>query len=372
MKIAFDRGQMLAAFQLAASVAPSRTTKEILHNVKLEVTGEQVALLATDLDLGVRVPVNGVELATAGKALLPVARMLAILRESNDDALELSLGESGLSIIGTNSRFQLPSANPDEFPTIPQFEQSDYCEVAGRLMREMIKRTVFATDADSSRYALGGVLLEMTDETITAVGTDGRRLASMAGPAKRHADQEDDQLLSAIIPTRSLALIERAIGDGEQLIQVAVRSNDVTVRTERAVIYSRLVEGRYPNWRQVIPNRTESVKVACTVGPFYAALRQAAIVTDQESRGVDFQFGDGSLVLAARTAEVGESRIELPIPYTGPTIALTMDHRFVGDFVRVLELDTVFDIEISTSSDPAVFRTSDGYQYVVMPMARER
>ncbi len=120
-----------------------------------------------------------------------------------------------------------------------------------------------------------------------------------------------------------------------------------------------------------MPSRDNAITITSTVGPFFSALRQAAVVADTESRGVDFQFGQGSLVVASRTADIGQSRIEIPISYTGDSIRMTMDHRYVSDFLRVLDLQSNFNLEISSSSEPALFTTEDGYAYVVMPMARD-
>src|SRR4029453_15591586 len=105
-------------------------------------------------------------------------------------------------------------------------------------------------------------------------------------------------------------------------IQIALRQNDILVKNPRATIYSRLLEGRYPRWRDVFPQRPTSVKIELSVGPVHSAVRQAAIVTSEESRGIDFTFGEGSLVLAGQTAEVGQSRIELPIAYDGPPTSI--------------------------------------------------
>ena len=174
----------------------------------------------------------------------------------------------------------------------------------------MIRRTIFATDNESSRYALGGVKLEWKDNILTAVGTDGRRLAKMDGPAQAVGQPAPFGDVT-VVPTRAMNLLERALGEDGSEVQLAVRQNDILVKNPRCTIYSRLLEGRYPRWRDVFPQRPTSNKIPLTVGPVHSAVRQAAIVTSEESRGIDFTFGDGSLVLAGQTAEVGQSRIEL-------------------------------------------------------------
>jgi DNA polymerase-3 subunit beta len=368
MKLVCNREKLWAAFQIAASVAPSRSPKEILTFIRMDANPDSVTLMATDMEVGIRVQVEGIEIEVPGKALLPVQRMASILRESSDEFIHIVTEDTGMMVKGNYSKFELPSANPDEFPPVVPFEESVYHVLPARMLKEMIRRTVFATDNESSRYALGGVLFEMGDEDITAVGTDGRRMARMVGKGTSVGGKSNSN--NTIIPTRALTLLERAIHDKEESVDVATRANDVLVRTSRCIIYSRLVEGRFPNWRKVFPSREDILTIECTVGPFYAALRQASIVTDAESRGIEFHFGAGSLILTAKTSNIGQSRVEFPIAYDGKDINVTLDNRFVGDFLKVLEPECTFKIELGGEQEAVVFMTDDGYAYVVMPMSR--
>ncbi len=371
MKISCKREPLSAAFQLAAGIAPSRTSKTVLQNVKLTAEGDQVVLEATDLEVGIRITVSGVDIASPGQILLPVQRTGNIFRESSDEMLSIEADDKNTVIRSGRNRFQLPNANADEFPHVPGFDVDVYHEIPAGLFRELIRRTVFATDVESSRYALGGVLLEMEQERVTAVATDGRRLARMEGSGKSVGGHQTTGT-TTIVPVRAMTLLERAMSDKETQVQVASRANELLVRTPQWTIYSRLVEGRYPNWRQVIPRRDNPVRIQLTVGPLFAGLRQAAIVVDQESRGIDFKFGDGTLKMEAMTAEIGESHVEMPIDYTGDPITVTLDHRFVADFCKVLSAETVMTLEIEAADRPALLTTDDGYAYVIMPMARDR
>jgi DNA polymerase-3 subunit beta len=169
-----------------------------------------------------------------------------------------------------------------------------------------------------------------------------------------------------------MQLIERALADPDADVFIAARPNDVLLKTPNATIYSRLVEGRFPKWRDVFPVRQQSVRIDITAGPMYSSVRQAAIVADEESRGLDFSFGEGKLIMAASTADVGQSRVEFPIPYDGEVITVTLDNRFVADFLRVLDPEKICTVEIEDEESAALFTTDDGYGYVVMPLARDR
>ena len=182
MKISCDREQLLHAFQTVATVAPARSPKPILQNVKLEVSGDAAVLLATDLEIGIRHQVAGVDIQSPGVVVLNVTKFGSILRESTDETIHIEADGQGAVIRGERSQFRLSAENPADFPQVTGFEETGFYEIPARLLRELIHRTEFATDNESSRYALGGVKLEFESDNVTAIGTDGRRLAKMTGP----------------------------------------------------------------------------------------------------------------------------------------------------------------------------------------------
>ena len=170
---------MWHAFQTVSSVAPSRSPKPILQNVKLEVESGSAILMATDLEVGIRYSVDGIEVESPGSAVLPVSRFGSILRESRDEKFRMESDNQGTIIRGERNQFKLPAEDPGTFPAVAAFEETEFYEVPARLFRELIRRTVLATDNESSRYALGGIKLEWESNQLTAIGTDGRRLAKM-------------------------------------------------------------------------------------------------------------------------------------------------------------------------------------------------
>jgi len=370
VKVKIKRESFQKVFQVAAAVAPARSPKTILQNVKMEVTDKGGLLTATDMEVGVRLAIPDLEADTPGTAVIPVQRLNMILRESSDEFLFIESDPDKTLVTGQSSRFELQSQNPDEFPEVADFEDKDFFEVTAGVMRELIKRTLFATDSESSRYALGGVLLEMEGDSIVAVGTDGRRLAKMQGALSKVGNPKAGS--ATIVPARAMQLIERILPEDSVSIQLAARANDLLIREPGCVFYTRLVEGRFPKWRDVLPDRKESNRIDIPVGPMYSALRQAAIVSSDESRGVDFTFNDGSLVLSNSTAEVGQSRIEMPVPFDSEELTITLDHRYVADFLKVLQPDRTFTLDIENGEQAAYCVTDDNYGYVIMPLAKDR
>ncbi len=370
MKVRCPREPLLAALQSAAAVVPTRSPKPVLTNVKLEASREGTVLSATDLEVGIRIDLDGVEVLAPGSVLLPSGRLAAIVRESPPGTVfEIHADGTASVVKAPRSEFRLPAEDAVEFPSVATFPAEAGFELTTPLVRELVRRTVFATDNESSRYALGGVLVELTADRVIAVGTDGRRLAKMEGPAK--AQGTGAGTAQPIVPARAMQLIERCLGGPDLPVLVAVRQAEILVKTAGTTISARLVDGRFPRWRDVFPERPQAAKVQLVAGPLLAAVRQAAIVTSEQSKGVDFSFEPGQLVLAGRSAESGESRVELPIDHGGDAVRIKLDPRFVVDFLRVLDGGTNVTVEITDPLSACVCRTEDGYGYVIMPLAAD-
>jgi DNA polymerase III subunit beta len=372
MKILCDRELLLDAFGMVSGVVPTRSPKPILQQVKLTVTSEGSTLMGTDLEVGIRFQVLGVKVDRSGSVILPFQRMGSILRTSlGDDELAIEADDEHILVRGHRSQFKLPADDPEAFPDPPELAvgSAGYV-IAATDLRKLIRRTIFATDPDSTRYALGGVLVELGNETITMVGTDGRRLARQITGTQVEGTGTTAIGPPPVIPVKALRLIERNLDDAEP-VHIAVQdATAALVRTGRAVIYSRLVEGRFPNYREVFPASHEARILFKEVEPLLQAAEQSAITTSKESRGVDFLFSDGMLRLTSQSPDVGSSDIELPIDYDGKNIGITFDAAYLLEALRTLEPSQAIAAELTDGRNPGVFKTDDGYTYVVMPLNR--
>lgn len=367
MKATYHRDSLLSAFQIASAAVSSRDVKPILRNLKVITEADRSTLMATDLELGIRLEVRGVKVEEAGDAILPTARMTAILRESTDDELSLEADADRVQVRGRLNEFEMPSEDPGNFPDVPAFAEEKYHELPAGVLREMIRRTIFAAATENPRYAVTGILWELEGGTVRLVATDGRRLAVVQGAGTAHGGHTTHGQ-TPVVPTKAMALLERNLQDPEEVVRVSLRPNEVLFKTERAMVYSRLVEGRYPAYREVFPKK-QTVKVPVIVGPFQTAVRQAAIMTDEESKRVVFGFGKKKLTLQARGAEAGRSKVEMPLEYDGKSIEVSFDPKFLTDMLRVLEPDTALTLELVDGTSPALFRCGDNYSYVVMPLS---
>jgi DNA polymerase-3 subunit beta len=363
---------LLEAFNMVGSVAPTRSPKPILQNVKLVCGEDGAAILATDLEVGIRYEVDGVKTDEPGSVILPTQRMQSILRTTPD--AEVLVGTSGdsLSIRTLQAEFELPSEDPDLFPDVPDFDVTGFHVIQAGDLKRMIRRTVFATDQKSTRYAMGGVLFEFADGRLATIGTDGRRLAHAACEVETEGEPKPFAG-SPVIPVKALTVLDRNLDNTDPPVHFAFQNaSTAMIRTERAVIYSRLIEGRFPRWSEVIPATWHARIQFPEVGALLRTVEQASIVTSDESRGIDFTFGRGRLTLVSKAADVGRSKVEMPIAYEGDPIDIAFDPHYLTDALKTLDSDSTITAELIDHKSAAVFKTEDGYTYVVMPLTRER
>jgi DNA polymerase-3 subunit beta len=339
-----------------------------LKNLKAVVQEDRCTLMATDLELGIRLDVRGVKVEEPGEALLPTARLIPILREATDEELTIEAGPDSCSVRGSSAEFEMPGEDPSAFPDIPAFAEEKYHALNAGALRTMTRRTVFAAAAaEHSRFgATTGILVELEGDKATMVATDGRRLALTHADAEAHGGHSTKGQMP-VVPAKAMMLLERNLTEESEKVCISLRANEVLMKTERAMIYSRLVEGRFPNYRQVLPTK-HSAKIPLQVGPFLSAVRQAAIMTDDESKRVIFQFAKKKLTLSARGAESGRSKVEMPVDHDGKAIEISFDPKFVVDMLRVLEPDGQLILEVTDNATPALFRHEPNYLYVVVPL----
>lgn len=369
MRATFDRESLLAAFGTAAGVAPSRSPKPILQSVLLDCRDGGATLSATDLEVGVVLAVAGARVDAPGRAMLPAGRFGAILRTSADDEVGVEVDGDTLVVTGGRSRFVLPSEDPDLFPAVPEFTGETWYTVRAGDLKRALRRTAFATDPESTRYALGGILVEPNLEALDFVATDGRRLAvqrvTPGGPGPEITSKP-------VIPLRAAKLLDRALDDDDAPVDVSFAGrNAASFRTGEVLVSSRLVEGRFPRYQDVFP-ADPGVKVPLEVGAFRMAVEQASVVTSTESRGLDFRFAGGVLAMTAQAADAGKSAVELPVDYDGPPLEVTFDGRYLLDALKALDPASGVTAELIDGKSPAVFRSGDGFTYVLMPLTKDR
>jgi len=364
MKLQFKREKFFQAFSLASMVVAVRDVKSVLQNIKMVVGNNQVLLMATDLELGIRIILDeDITIDEPGEIMLSTKLFRKIFQESTDSVLTLECDHKTIQVNGERTHYQLPILSTEDFPDVPVFNAEEYYLISRFIMRELIRRTVFAVDPGGVKYALGGVLFECSEGRISAVASDGRRLAHQEGNAGMVGNYKTKE--NTIFPIKFLNLIEKALG--EEDVKIAVVENRAQVQFGNIVLNSQLLESQFPRWRNIIPVTTDKKRVNFLVGELLTAIRQAEIVASDKEPCVIFSFSTGKLKVEATGAEIGESTVDLPVDYQGDDIKIKMDPRFLVDFLRVLPAGETVALYLDVGK-PVLFKTEDGYSYVVMPL----
>src|SRR5688572_1966191 len=364
MKVICNRGALLEALSVAGNVVAARTPKPVLQCLKLTAEDNALTVGATDLEVAIRYIDNQVQIDQPGEALLPADKLRDIVRESVDDTLAIEVTGDSASIRGQDSLFKIFTQNVKDFPPVPDFEgEADFTLAAGHL-KQLIGQTLFAAAKESTRYAFNGVLMVAKGKKINLVSTDGRRLAQANG------DMITDKLpkdgAKAIIPAKALNLMDKLIDDPEEAVGFQVRENQVIFHTSSATLTSNLVEGQFPPYEDVIPKDTDK-KMTAGTADFLSAVRRAALLTTEESKGVRLAFGKKGLKLTSRSPESGEATINFPCKYEGTDVEIGFNPSFVVEALKVVNTDEI-TLEMTAPNRPGLLKAGGDFLYVIMPV----
>ena len=363
-----NRQAILGAITAAAAAVPGRTPKDILKGVLISGSHNEIEIVGTDQEIGLRVKITTEEKLTPFEVVVNPGKLQAILRESTDEFVSIDVDRDVMKVVLSNGRFKIMTEDAREFPPVPVFDEEKFWSIPGTVLSSMIKRTEFACDSESTRYALGGALFEVENGKLTVAATDSRRLA-VATAAIENQNEAKMPEKKTVVPAKALRLV-KSLAESSTTVNIAFHDNDLMVSFGNSTLYTRLVEGRFPRYRDVIP-RKQPIHVPIAVGPLFRAVRQAQIVTDEEHRGVVFKFGD-SLMKLASIATIGSSDVEVPIEYDGEAMEITLDPVYIADVLKVLPQEAVVDLNMTDAETAIVFTVDDSYTYVVMPLANDR
>jgi len=365
MKVICNRGALLEALNVTGNVVAARSPKEVLKCVKFSATDDRVTIAATDLEVAIRYTDSQVQVEKGGETLLPADKFRDIVRESVDDTLSIELIGDQAHIKGNDAHFKIYTQRATDFPPVPEFEGEADLEVSGTQLKQLIGQTLFAAARESTRYAFNGVLLVVKQKKLNFVATDGRRLALARGEALS-IKKSEKELTQPIIPTKALSLLDKLLTDPEEKVGVQIRENQIHFNTVHASLTSNLVEGQFPPYEDVLPKESDK-KMTAGTADFLSAVRRAALLTTEESKGVRMAFGKKGLVLSSRSPESGEATINFACKYEGAEIDIGFNPTFVAEALRVVDSDEV-TLEMTTASRPGLLKGGPNFQYVIMPV----
>ncbi|MHC4647381.1 MAG: DNA polymerase III subunit beta [Planctomycetota bacterium] len=378
MKVNFNRAALAEALGLLTSVVPSRTPKPILRCVKITAGEKDVRICATDLEVGINYLVSEVEVEQSGAVVAPADRLAAIVRESVDEVLSLEAAEGTCEIRGADSHFTVYGQETSQYPTVPDFEGDADIKVGLATLQAGIAQSLFATAKESTRYAINGMLWEIKGKKLTLVATDGRRLARSrlnlaAEPSKRVAEAKDDSEAKGsavtgqmIVPAKTMSLLEKIGFHEKDTVDVKLVDNQILMSCANVVISSNLVEGNFPKYEDIIPTDYDK-KLTLSTEAALSAVRRAALLTSEESRGIKLSIGKDSLVFSGRAPETGDAQINMPIDYKGEAIEIGFSPQFLIDVLRVIATKE-FELDLGQSDRPGLIKSGANFLYVLMPI----
>ena len=377
MKFKIHRDHFSNGLQQVLNVVGSKATMPILSNVLIEAEGETISLTTTNLDLGICARIKAT-VEEEGAVTLPVKRLATIVKELPNSDVKVEASPSNqVKIASGGSNFKIMGISRDEFPALPEFSDDRSFTIEQSTLSGMIKSVSYAQSSDETRYMLNGVFFNFIEPEdggagkVSLVATDGRRLA------KVDHDMEVGEGMSGslILPAKTVSELTRMLDKGETL-KIAFNDRRVAFQIHTKDdsdgfvgdihLVSKVVEGNYPNYQQVIPKEThQRIKVEREL--FLQSIHRAALVTTDKSNQVKIQISNNLMELSASSPDFGESHESLAIDYSGPDLQVAFNPQFVMDPLKALSKDEVF-FELKDEVSPGVFKTLDSFLCVIMPV----
>jgi DNA polymerase-3 subunit beta len=364
MKLRCDRRALQDVVAVVGGVTASRGTRPILQHVLLKATGTQLELLATDLEVALRCRHTPIVIEEPGAVALPAATLSNIVRESQGETVDLSTDGNVALLRCGRSQFRVSGENAADFPEVAVGESQTFVELPAPTFRELAERTEFAASRELGRYAIDGILLELDGKTIRMVSTDGRRLAM----AEATLDAPVATAVKEIVPLKGVTHFLRALGPGAEVVGLDVTKRRVLLRCGDTVLSATSRDAEFPDYKGVVPAADVGTTVQLSRDEFFQCVRQANVMAGDDAPAVTLTFSEGSLVIAGRHEGRGDSRAEMPVDYVGGEVKIAFNPAFLLDFAR-LQLPEKLPFSFRDATAACVFRPSDGFCYVVMPMS---
>lgn len=365
-----NREQFLQGLSRVQNVVERKNTVPILSNVLIDGTGENLRMLATDMEVGISGMVEA-SIKGKGSITLSARKLFEIVKELPPEAtVTLQVKEDNLSEIkcGTSS-FELKGLPAEDYPTLPVYEEGNFIKLDAGSFREMIKKTIYASSTDETRYNLTGILLEMEkrDESglLRLVATDGHRLALVEKEVLGNIRSGE----SVVIPRKSLNEVRRLLEEGEnEEVEVDFQKQHGVFRKDSIVLTTRLIDMSFPNYNQVIPQE-KKVTAEVPKESMVHAIRRVSLLSSERSRAVRFAFSNNSLTIHVNNPDLGTATETIDADYTGDDLEITFNAKYMLDTLTSMETETV-ELGLNDELSPCLMTQKGDKDYiaVIMPM----
>ncbi|MFH1441185.1 MAG: DNA polymerase III subunit beta [Candidatus Omnitrophota bacterium] len=360
MKFKVNKNILLNGIQVVQNVITAKNTLPILSNILLESQSKDMRLTATDLDIGISCVIP-VDILEQGTITIPSKRLGDIIKELPNNDITITIKKNNLIIIETeNCQFKIMGLSREEFPRLPEFKDKEVIKIEQDILQEMLRLTAFAVSFDESRYILNGILFKISKNNLVLVATDGKRLAII----EKKIQQTIEKDIRFIVPIKTIHELNRNL-KSEGRLSLILGENQILFDLGEIIIISRLIEGEFPDYQQVIPVVSEN-RMRIERDLFLLAVKRASLLSTPDYQAVKLELFKNKLVVSKSTPDIGESREEIPVEYQGKEIVIGFNPCYLIDILKNLQNSKV-ELELTDSEKPGVIRIS-GYTYIVLPM----
>ncbi len=363
MEIKILKSALVKALSSVGGIAGSKAaTLPILANLLLETLGNtEMMIIATDLEVGISIKVPA-EVLKEGSITIPAKKLQDIIRELPEGEVEISVAKNNtVSIKGGKAYFKIMGLPKDEFPKFPEFKEENAIELEQAVLKESLALTIFASSNDETRYVLNGVLFFVKGNKIRLVATDGRRLAYI----EKDFENKNKQTCEMIIPSKALHEISKNLGwEGE--VKIIPAKNQVVFQFGDTLVVSRLIEGNFPNYEQVIP-KEEKLTSRINREDFLQSVKRASLLTSPEAPAIKLDFLKNKVLVSSRSPNLGESKEEVTASVEGKEMAIGFNPHYMADVLKCLDIESV-QFSLTDPDKPGLVKGKEGYLYVIMPM----
>ncbi len=366
MEVRISREVLLNGVQKVQGIVESKGAMPILSHLYLSADKDTISIRATDLEIGTlgHYPAN---VTAPGAVTLNARKLFDIVRELPNEEIYIKKEENNwITLKCGKSKFRLPGLPPEDFPPLPEYSDKPLLEFDGKILKEMIRKTFFSVSPDETRQALNGLLLEAEGDRVSLVGTDGHRLAMISRPVKSNAAK--GEVLSFLLPKKALSELLKLMEDEDTTFGFSSQDNHLAFICGKQVIVSRKIDGKFPNYRQVLPSDNH-LKAKADRNGLTHALKRVALLADEKSKMVRFEIKNGSLSLISDNTDLGAAHEEMSLEYEGEDVSIGLNAKYVLDILNVIEEDSV-TLNLKDQNHSCLFTVTDDDEYksIVMPM----
>jgi DNA polymerase III subunit beta len=365
VKLSLSTTELLAQLQTTTRVASSRASVQALSGVMISAKGEQPLLLATDMEVGLQVPLAG-EILQPGSAVLPARLVLEVVRSlpGNTVTLELRSHEQDVELISGSAKFHLRTLRSEDFPTLPAPDANTRMTLPTQAFVETAMQVSRSASKDETRPVLTGVLISAGGQDLTMVATDSYRLSI------KHAtlDSALQGAIEANVPARALQELARIAQSAEEPeLTISLGQNQVVFEIGDIVLSSRLIDGQFPNYRQLLPESVEH-ELRLSSAEMADVVRRISLLA-QKNAPLRLSFGEGELTVSAQTPDVGEASEMLPVPFSGEPFDIGFNPEFLRDGLESVESEELV-LKLISPLRPGLIESPDGgeFVYLIMPI----